>query len=213
MPNWCSNIMQVEGATPDMKRFVTALKTVPAYYKTTGWKFEKEHAEQLQFSGIYPIPKKLLVKDQREKRLRRIAHSLEKLKLPWFASLVYKFLDKQKGFPNWWKWCIENWGTKWDVCDIWLEDFVETSKVQNSHLHWEFSTAWAPPIEWLREAARQYSTLSFLLTYYEPGMNYAGEASGEEGSVSDDYVDNPTNDQLVNFGFEPWDDDEYNDEE
>ena len=56
-------------------------------------------------------------------------------------------------------WCVENWGTKWDIFDI-----VHAS-LEGDTLTVSFSTAWSPPIPALEKAADTYGfvwTLSWL---------------------------------------------------
>jgi hypothetical protein len=50
--------------------------------------------------------------------------------------------------PDWYEWRLENWGTKWDVCEVEIdEDCLEYS--DDKKVAW-FSfrcwTAWAPPV-------------------------------------------------------------------
>ena len=56
-------------------------------------------------------------------------------------------------------WCVENWGTKWDIFDI-----VHAS-LEGDTLTVSFSTAWSPPIPAVEKAADTYGfvwTLSWL---------------------------------------------------
>ena len=56
-------------------------------------------------------------------------------------------------------WCVENWGTKWDIFDI-----VHAS-LEGDTLTISFSTAWSPPIPAVEKAADTYGfvwTLSWL---------------------------------------------------
>ena len=73
-------------------------------------------------------------------------------------------------FPNgeWnWDFCVENWGTKWDVGgdDGYLEggdDYATCS----------FQSAWSPPMG-LYHVLEELG-FSVRAMYYEPGMNFAG---------------------------------------
>jgi hypothetical protein len=64
------------------------------------------------------------------------------------------------GKDNWYDWCRERWGTKWDAFDT----RVEKECIQ-------FTTAWCPPEPWYRELARRL--LPFGVTahadYYAEG--------------------------------------------
>ena len=67
---------------------------------------------------------------------------------------------------GWYNWCVSNWGTKWDLCDIdILKDDGQTIGIQ-------FSTAWSPP-------TRAYETLNEMgfsidAYYSEMGMGFCG---------------------------------------
>ena len=80
---------------------------------------------------------------------------------------------------NWYNWCVENWGTKWDVTiyDEYIDDdFIELS----------FDTAWGPPVAWLRIVAKDHPKLKFSLKYDEPGMCFMGCAKGSNGEIVDE---------------------------
>ena len=45
---------------------------------------------------------------------------------------------------NWYDWCCENWGTKWNACDVVFNDY----SIDNDHkpsIDYSFQTAWSPP--------------------------------------------------------------------
>ena len=67
-------------------------------------------------------------------------------------------------------WCVENWGTKWDVFDVEIVSLVDDT------LELTFSTAWLPPVEALNHGAERYG-FDFFLTYKEEGMMFAGWAT------------------------------------
>jgi hypothetical protein len=48
---------------------------------------------------------------------------------------------------------------------------------------YSFDTAWAPPIEGYIHISRLFPGLRFTMTYYEPGMCFAGCAIIEDGEV------------------------------
>ena len=75
-------------------------------------------------------------------------------------------------------WCVDNWGTKWDVSG----DNGYTRPNPNT-LKISFDSAWAPPLE----AYRAMEELGFEVKamYYEPGMCFCGIY--EDGS--DDYYE------------------------
>jgi len=76
---------------------------------------------------------------------------------------------------------IEQWGTKWDVCDcsIMYED--------NSKTIIEFFSAWTPPEKAIKEIATKFHDLMFVLNYEEAGVGFAGslEVKGEDVLVEE----------------------------
>ena len=71
-------------------------------------------------------------------------------------------------------WCVDNWGTKWDV-DCTIYDLIEI----DTEFCVEFNSAWAPPIAWLKKVQSDYPNLKFKLLYEEPGMQFVGMSYSE----------------------------------
>ena len=85
------------------------------------------------------------------------------------------------GYPDWYEWCINNWGTKWDVED------QDANRVDANNLETSFDSAWAPPCT----AYERLCELGFEITayYYEPGMGFVGKWSGDPVDYTDDYYE------------------------
>ena len=71
-------------------------------------------------------------------------------------------------------WSVENWGTKWDVTDVYIGNDAEDDEIDFS-----FSTAWAPPVEAFRYWAEQDGRINYRLYYFEEGVGFVGEAQYE----------------------------------
>jgi hypothetical protein len=84
----------------------------------------------------------------------------------------------QCGYADWYDFCVNEWGTKWDVGD---GQGIQTW--DDHELIVYFDSAWAPPIA----AYEKLMDLGFTVyaTYYEPGCAFAGIF--EDGM--DDYYD------------------------
>lgn len=78
-------------------------------------------------------------------------------------------------------WQIKNWGTMWDLD----EDVDIINSGQEAQI--TFETAWAPPDEWLEKVAPMYPELKFRLTYFEPGMVFAGCLVYENGKLTEEH--------------------------
>lgn len=61
----------------------------------------------------------------------------------------YIFNNKSDGENNWFDWNCENWGTKWNACD----DYVERQSDEDVTI--SFMTAWSCPINWLYALAKK----------------------------------------------------------
>jgi hypothetical protein len=87
-------------------------------------------------------------------------------------------LREQYGYSDWYDFCVNEWGTKWDVGD---SQGIQT--YDDNELIVYFDSAWAPPIA----GYEKLLDLGFTVyaTYYEPGCAFAGIF--EDGN--DDYYD------------------------
>jgi hypothetical protein len=93
-----------------------------------------------------------------------------------FSSLVPQ--PQEEG--DWYKWNIENWGTKWNV-----GDFILNVEDDDTVAYFNFDTAWSPPVEWLQKVAPMFPNLSFELLYHEGGMGFAGRLVIDEDGIGD----------------------------
>jgi hypothetical protein len=147
MPNWCNNNLTLEHDDPAMiQRAYDAL----------------ERGEFLQ--EFIPVPLELkdtvsgsFGDDERQALLEAQTQ-----------SNIDKF-----GYGNWYDYCVNEWGTKWDCGEQGASDIHPDGKI----LHTAFDTAWAPPVA----AYEKLEAMGFRVNamYYEPGMGYAG--SYEDG--------------------------------
>ena len=79
---------------------------------------------------------------------------------------------------------VETWGTKWDVSDEGLE-FIDNGDGTASISGW-FDSAWSPPIGAYEQLADDFDSCIIECSYYEPGMDFGGFWSSENG---DEYFD------------------------
>ena len=142
MPNWCDNTVELYHEDPKMiDRAVDALN----------------RGEFLQ--EFIPVPPELQIvagrvgdKDSPE----QIAlEAQEKANL------------EAHGYSTWYDYCVNEWGTKWDVG----QEGAQTRDDAN-RLTATFESAWSPPIN----AYEKLMDLGFEVRayYYEPGMAFAG---------------------------------------
>lgn len=82
------------------------------------------------------------------------------------------------GVKDWYDWCVQNWGTKWDLS-------VSDIDISPSHLSICSSTAWSPCLEGVVKISEDYPLLHFRVDYSEPGMGFQGYAEIENGDCDD----------------------------
>jgi len=88
-----------------------------------------------------------------------------------------EFLPMPEGIGDgWYDWCINNWGTKWDIgADVGTEKEewhgLKATRVGNQ-VTCSFDSAWAPPVGLYAELDK----LGFSVdaTYFEPGIGFCG---------------------------------------
>lgn len=69
---------------------------------------------------------------------------------------VYTVWNKVKlGYPSWYEWRTDKWGTKWNAC----EDNLSYPSIAQEYI---FKTAWSTPSSWLSKLAEK---LDFVLLY------------------------------------------------
>ena len=151
MPNWCNNSVEIYHADPAM------IERVRKGFNDGGL-----------FTELIPCPQELtdtvsgsMGEDKRAEHEAQQAANVEKY-----------------GYANWYDFCVNEWGTKWDVG-------ADGNPAQDipGGLMLGFDSAWSPPIGAYEKLTEQGFRIRAM--YYEPGMAFAGV--WEEGH--DDYYD------------------------
>ena len=152
MPNWCNNTLTVNiNPFADIDLGTKELQ-----------KFIQDHNCVYDSDGVeYP------------QELIRIPIDFTKENLP---DINFSFSGSlpipQNEENNWYKWCTENWGTKWDI----NEEEI-TYDISDTHIEYKFDTAWSPPNRWLETIHKNYPLLQFELISYESGCDFYIEIS------------------------------------
>jgi hypothetical protein len=141
MPNWASNHITIRGSN---QREIAEIA---------------EAMNQGRFLGsVIPVPEDL-------NREGAASHGGDNADV--YEKIREENLAKH-GFGNWYDFCVNRWGTKWEVdCqDVEVEDDGLTVSAS-------FDSAWAPPIGIAEELVDR--GLQVTLYYYEPGVGYVGK--------------------------------------
>ena len=156
MPNWCHNRVEIYSDNPeDLKQIKSIFKAERPLHEIIpepDWKTIPLTEEYLNHHGIkvgelgeLPVPP-----DPDEK---------------WGTP---RFKSTGRADERWYDWRIENWGIKWDIGDIDLQD------EDPQQLIYTFETPWGPP-EYICSALRKkFENLSITWFFDEPGCELAG---------------------------------------
>lgn len=148
MPNWCDNRVTISSNTEDDSQF-----------KELVAKFQVERP----FNEIYPKPDFTKIPNSKGELPIKEVHKNDKGEI---VCETFNFPDG-KNDDRWYHWCIDNWGTKWDV------NVVE-SEVDEGYAEFEFQTAWAPASGIFDKIKEDYPDVAISWFYDEPGMEIAG---------------------------------------
>ena len=156
MPNWCHNRVEIYSDNPeDLKQIKSIFKAERPLHEIIpepDWKTIPLTEEYLTHHGIkvgelgeLPVPP-----DPDEK---------------WGTP---RFKSTGRADQRWYDWRVKNWGIKWDIDDIEIQD------CDNHHITYTFETPWGPP-EYICSALRKkFENLSITWFFDEPGCELAG---------------------------------------
>lgn len=153
MPNWCDNTVELYHEDPKMiDRAVDALN----------------RGEFL--NEFIPVPAELHIV------AGRVGDDKDEAQIALEAA--EKSNREKFGYATWYDYCVNEWGTKWDVGHEGCQTRDDANRLTTT-----FESAWAPPCQ----AYEKLMDLGFEVRayYYEPGMAFAG--IWDNGS--DDYYD------------------------
>lgn len=88
------------------------------------------------------------------------------------------------GYSDWYGFCVNEWGTKWDVGG---SDYGNPTITAEGKMIAGFDSAWSPPTNAMEKLVDMGFTVK--LYYYEPGMCFAGVWEGNEDGFDDDYYE------------------------
>lgn len=160
MPNWCNNVVEITHKDPAMmERARVAFN------------------EGKLCNEFVPVPESLHIvagsvgdPDEQKKLMEDTERNLA-----------------THGYGNWYDFCVNEWGTKWDVGG----DGQTAEPTEDGRLVMSFDSAWSPPIGFYEKLVDM--GFSVRAYYYEGGMNFAG--IWEDGD--DDFYELEGNSETV----------------
>jgi hypothetical protein len=170
MPNWCNNYLELEHEDPAMIE-----------------RAKKAFADGRLLDEFCPVPKDLHVVAGRV----GADDNPEQIKLEEDTARNIA----THGYANWYDFCVNEWGTKWDVGG----DGDQASQDSPTDLCMNFDSAWAPPVP----AMEKFQDLGFKvkLVYWESGMCFCG-VFDENGDDYMDYTDMSADEVEANINPE-----------
>ena len=158
MPNWCNNTLELQHKDPAM--------------------IERARAAMIRGEFLHefiPVPKELS-----ETVAGGFGDTEEQAKLlEQTKANIEKF-----GYGNWYDFCVNEWGTKWDIGG---SDYGSPTITAEGKMIAGFDSAWSPPTTAMEKLAAM--GFEVKLYYYEPGMCFAGIWEGNEDYSNDDYYE------------------------
>ena len=79
---------------------------------------------------------------------------------------------------GWYKWRLENWGSKWDLCEVYL-----TKNSGDGLLEIRYETAWSPICEAVSTLSIMFPDLDFYHEFIEQGVEFAGYETYRRGEL------------------------------
>jgi hypothetical protein len=142
MPNWSANTVKITAKEPNQIPYIKELLN---------------NTDNL-FNFIKPCPQQLY-----ETIKGWVADGDEQKKL----EEDYKVNLEKYGYTNWYDFCCEEWGTKWDAKE------VDIQEEGDDYVVLSFDTAWSPPIG-IYEYLVNEKDLDVQASYCEQGVGFMG---------------------------------------
>jgi len=165
MPNWCYNSLCVSGNKEILADFVS--KTLVPCNMSSEEEYDESH--RFTFNILHPTPKAL---EGNTSPLRKLEGEDDTQFKERMAENVRLY-----GADDWYRWHLDNWGTKWDASSTSVEQLDETN------FNVQFHTAWSPPIDWFEKIIPMYPQLEFDLIFDEESQDFCGRMTGIEGET------------------------------
>ena len=204
MPNYCNNEVRVFGEAEEVQKFVEhgrgkwyhgrkCGEEFITVRKDDGWVDEpnpnycgakefKDTCEKFQepfsFNSIIPMTDELRGTNSPPTIMTEEEIADSKATTPYsFTPMTQETSDRfieQYGTNNWYDWCNENWGTKYD-CTINDSDYGQ----EDNEAWYDFDTAWCPPDGIYKQLVALFPNLEISWFYREDGCQLAGFLGNE----------------------------------
>lgn len=188
MPNWCNNMLIVEGSSESLCAFAEKAQGPDQHYGPQLFEL-MDAARALMADNDEVIDIKDEFQQARLKKLLtegdpRLAEVIKKHSTEPEPDPILSFhqlfpvpdeILEGRYDPDGYQWEVQNWGVKWGCSNAQLSS--------DGGLKYRFNTPWGPPLKFLEKVSADFPELEFTCRWAEPGMMAAGKSvfkSGEE---------------------------------
>lgn len=200
MPNWCNNTLRIKASTKErLNEILNEIKGVhyggedekcldfnkivpmPESLHVVG-SSEANNFYDAQFGNYrkiltYPWVVEAGVKTREDLIAFLIKRAGDRAEQALKVAETYKSNIEKYGVKTWYDWSYNHWGTKWNACNSYVDDQIDTVATIL------FETAWAPPLPVIEALGEKYPDATVRLDYDEPGMCFAGTLKMKNGEV------------------------------
>lgn len=164
MPNWCYNTMTIHGEREELNKFAKACERP-----------NEDGSIGLGMNHLYPTPQKLV--DTTSGSFGDPVEQAENV-----AKAKANMLEF--GYPDWYEWNLEKWGTKWGV-----RNFEWQS--EDAPLVALYETAWSPADGLVCEVSSFYPGLTFCVISTEESDAFVVYSIFKNGELLANDGENP----------------------
>jgi hypothetical protein len=188
MPNWVSSTLYVRGPQKSLDKFrEQALGEEDAIDLNNFIPMP----EEIRGISSHPVP---VEEHEYEEALKKHEENKSDKRLVSSRPVTQKMLDEmieKYGATNWYDWSLENYGTKWGLCD------VEDISCRKGELMYDFSTAWSPAEKAWLKISSMFPDLKFITTLDEESNSFGGYQIFEKGKMVEKLIENYMSDEVV----------------
>ena len=166
MPNYCNNNLTIKGDVKSMREFYDYVGPLDRNFNMTNLLPMPTELENTHHPVSFHV--------QSTKEILSENGTVEKIQINENNQTEQEFMDHCKyledkyGADNWYDWCYENWGCKWDIDDLSIDSQTDEEACIS------YVTAWNPNYEFISSLGLKFPNLTFELEYDEPLMELAG---------------------------------------
>ena len=180
MPNWVYNGLTIEGNPESVKQLMEQLNR-PFKKVHDSWNMEANQMQKKLYTYPNPVFAFHNIYNHTQDNVPDVIYESQ----PVHSS--NQSPEEMFAGNDWYSWNVRNWGTKWDVAvspdDKYPDTNMEDAPNGENHVvHYNFNTAWSPPVPAVAKLSSQYPTLLFTLSYEEE-QGWGGEMELLRGKV------------------------------